>query len=254
MLPDVEVAVRLQAIDLRISDLQKEIAALPKHVAEIENKLSIHERRLERDRAALAANQKERKRLDGEIQIFEAKITKLRDQMLGAKNNEQYRAFQNEIDFAAKEIRGCEDKILDLMTESESLDKSVKSAEAALKEERQIVDADKARAEKRTAEDRKRVAELLAQRRNDAASMSPSSLATYERIRKARGGIAVSEAVDSRCTQCRITLRPQFMQELKRGEAIRTCETCGRILYWNAPKNPEDLGGVNALSDASARS
>ena len=78
MLPDVEVAVRLQAIDLRISDLQKEIAALPKYVAEIEKKLSAHERRLEKDRAALAANQKERKRLDGEIQIFEAKITKLR--------------------------------------------------------------------------------------------------------------------------------------------------------------------------------
>lgn len=252
MLPDVEVAVRLQAIDLRISDLQKEIAALPKYVAEIEKKLSAHERRLEKDRAALAANQKERKRLEIEVQMFEAKITKLRDQMLGAKNNEQYRAFQNEIDFAGKEIKGCEDKVLDLMAESETLDKSVKSAQAALKEERLIVDADKARAEKRTAEDRKRVSELLAERAADAASMTPKAIATYEKIRKARG-IAVSEAVDGRCSQCHISLRPQFMQELKRGEAIRTCESCGRILYWNAPKSPEEMGGVNALSNASAR-
>jgi uncharacterized protein len=253
MLPDVEVAVRLQALDLRISDLQKEIAALPKHVAEIEKKLNAHERRLEKDRAALAANQKERKRLDGEVQIFEGKITKLRDQMLGAKTNEQYRAFQNEIDFASREIRGCEDKILDLMTESESLEKSVKAAEAVLKEERQIVDADKARAEKRTAEDRKRMAELQVERKADAAAMSAQAVATYERIRKARGGIAVSEAVDGRCGQCHISLRPQFMQELKRGEEIRTCESCGRILYWYAPKSPEELAGINALSDAPAR-
>lgn len=253
MLPDVEVAVRLQAIDLRISDLQKEIAALPKHVAEIEKKLSAHERRLEKDRAALAANQKERKRLDGEVQIFEAKITKLRDQMLGAKTNEQYRAFQNEIDFATKEIRACEDRTLDLMAESESLDKSVKGAETVLKEERLIVEADKQRAEKRTAEDRRRVSELQTERNADLAGMSPHAAATYERIRKARGGIAVSEAVDGRCGACHIALRPQFMQELKRSEEIRVCETCGRILYWNAPKSPEELGGVNALSDAPLR-
>jgi hypothetical protein len=251
MLPDVEVAVRLQAIDLRISDLQKEIAALPKHVAEIEKKLSAHERRLEKDRAALAANQKERKRLEGEVQIFEAKISKLKDQMLGAKTNDQYKAFQNEIDFAAKEIRGCEDKTLDLMAESEALDKSVKAAEAALKEERQIVEADKARAEKRTAEDRKRVVELQAERKDTAAGMTPKGISTYERIRKARG-LAVSEAIDGRCGACHISLRPQFMQELKRSEEIRVCESCGRILYWNAPKSPEDLGGINALSDASA--
>lgn len=253
MLPDVEVAVRLQAIDLRIFDLQKEIAALPKYVAEIEKKLSAHERRLEKDRAALAANQKERKRLDGEIQAFEGKTTKLRDQMLGAKTNEQYRAFQNEIDFAAKEIRACEDQILDLMAESELLDKSVKTAEAALKEERVVVEADKARAQKRTAEDRKRLGELEAERKADAGSMSPDAARTYERIRKAKGGIAVSEAVDGRCSRCHMSLRPQFMQELKRSEAIRLCESCGRILYWNAPKSPEDLGGMNALSDASAR-
>ena len=253
MLPDVEVAVRLQAIDLRISDLQKEIAALPKHVADIEKKLSAHERRLEKDRAALTANQKERKSLDTDIQTFQGKISKLRDQMSAAKTNEQYRAFQNEIDFAGREIRSCEDKILDLMTESESLEKSVKNAEGILKEERQIVNADKERAEKRTAEDRQRVSELQAERRTDASGMSPQALTTYERIRKARGGIAVSEAVDGRCTVCRISVRPQFMQELKRDLEIRTCESCGRILYWNAPKSPEELGGMNALSDAAAR-
>jgi hypothetical protein len=32
------------------------------------------------------------------------------------------------------------------------------------------------------------------------------------------------------------------MQELKRSEEIRVCESCGRILYWNAPKSREDLG------------
>lgn len=248
MLPDVEAAVRLHDIDGRIAVLQKEIAALPKHIAEIEKKLSSHERRLEIDRSALSANQKERKRLEGEIQLAEGKISKLRGQALEAKTNEHYRAFQNEIDFATREIRSYEDRILELMTASEPLDINVKSAEAGLKEERKHVEAEKAEAEKRVGGTRKSLESLTAERQLAVSAMSPEVVKAYERIRRTRGGIAVSEAVEGRCRQCHITLRPQFMQELKRGEKVMYCESCSRMLYWHPPKSVEDLAGMNAVS------
>ena len=53
MLPDLKLVIRLQEIDKRLVDLLHEIAALPKHIAEIETKLVSHERKLEADRAAL---------------------------------------------------------------------------------------------------------------------------------------------------------------------------------------------------------
>ena len=84
------------------------------------------------DKAALLANGKERKRLEGEIQVQNQKISKLRDQMLASKNNDQYRAFQNEIEFCEAEIRKHEDRILELMSESDPLEKNVKAAETAL--------------------------------------------------------------------------------------------------------------------------
>src|SRR5271169_6073183 len=99
MLPDLKLVIRLQEIDKRLLDFSREIAALPKHVAEIEKKLVSHERKLEADRAALLANQKERKKCDADIQVQEQKISKLKDQMAAVKTNEQFRAFQNEIDF-----------------------------------------------------------------------------------------------------------------------------------------------------------
>src|SRR5881227_3608747 len=153
MPPDLKHLIRLQELDIRLAELAREIAALPKHVAEIEKKLISHERKLEADRAALAANQKERKKCEGDIQTQDQKISKLRDQMLQAKTNEQYRAFQHEIEYIQKEIRTAEDRILELMAESEPLDVNVKTAEAALKEEKQVVEAEKDRARKRTAED-----------------------------------------------------------------------------------------------------
>ena len=115
MLPDLKLVIRLQEIDHRLAELTREISALPKHIAEIEKKLTSHQRKLEADRAALAANQKERKTCDVAIQTQELKISKLKDQMLGAKTNEVYRAFQNEIEFCQKEIRKAEDRILELM-------------------------------------------------------------------------------------------------------------------------------------------
>src|SRR5579859_4812130 len=144
MTVEIEQVTRLQSLDSRIAELEREVATLPKHIAQIEKALDSHLRRLEADRAALTANQKERKQLEDDVKVENQKISKLRDQMLGAKNNEQYRAFQNEISYCEGAIRKAEDRTLELMSESEPLDTAVKKAEAALKEEKQQVDAEKA--------------------------------------------------------------------------------------------------------------
>src|SRR5450755_4599353 len=170
MAADIEQVTRLQSLDLKIAELEREVATLPKHIAQIEKTLESHVRRLEADRAALVANQKERKRLEDDAKVETLKISKLRDQMLGAKTNEQYRAFQHEITFCETAIRKAEDRTLDLMTESEPLDVNVKTAEGALKEEKQQVDAEKARARERTATDQKQLDELKTERQQLVAS------------------------------------------------------------------------------------
>ena len=106
MLPDIERAIRLQILDDRVAVLTKEIAALPGHIAVIEKKLETRtRRRLDADRAALTANQKgPENRLDVDIQNQRRRSLKLKAQMMDAKTNEQYRAFQHEIDFCQQEI------------------------------------------------------------------------------------------------------------------------------------------------------
>jgi uncharacterized protein len=246
MLPDLTSVIRLQEIDNRLGDLAREIATLPKHIAEIEKKLISHQRKLEADRAALSANQKERKKCELDIQTQEQKISKLKDQMLQAKTNEQYRAFQNEIDFCQKEIRKAEDRILELMSESEPLDKNVKVAEGALAIEKAQVDAEKAEARERTAVDEKASRELQAERATVVEGLGRSTYNQYERVRKMRKGIGVAEAVAGRCTACNMVIRLQYYQDLKRGTQIMSCEACNRILYYNPPATFEDVTGEPA--------
>lgn len=243
MLPDLTLVIRLQEIDNRLVELTREIAALPKHVAEIERKLISHERKLDADRAAMAANLNERKKCEADIQAEEQKTSKLKDQLLQAKTNEQYKAFQNEIEFCQKAIQKLEDRILEAMAESEPLDQNVKADEAALQAERTQVEAEKAQARERTVADESAAAELRRDRAATVKSVTPVVYQRYERARKARKGIAMAEAVDGRCTVCHMLLRLQFYQDLKKGDQMMVCESCQRILFYNPPVSVEDLAG-----------
>ncbi len=230
---DVELALKLQSLDQKIIALKREIAALPRHIAEIEKQLETHRRRLEADRAALAANEKERRRLEGQIQIQEQKISRLKDQMLEARTNEQYRAFQHEIEYAENEIRKAEDRILELMEEAEPLTEAVKKAEAALAEEQKEVDREKEEARRRTAADQQELEKAVEERKQVAAALNPKVFASYERIRKRLGYPVLAEGTTGRCSACNIALRPQYFQDLKHATEPMVCESCGRLLYYH---------------------
>jgi len=231
---DIEKALQLQRIDMQRSDLEKEIAALPKHIAAIEKQLVAHQKQLETDRATLAANQKDRRSQDTDIQTHQQKISKLREQMMTAKNNDQYRAFQHEITFCEESIAKCEDRILVLMEQTELLESNVKAAEAALAKEKVHVDTEKDAARKRTADDQARLKELLAERTQLQAAIPAAVYTAYERIRK-RTPIVVAAAYGGRCGACQLELRPQMMQEVRKGDGIYYCENCRRMLYYSAP-------------------
>jgi len=234
--PDLGLARDLQDLDRRIAELTREISELPRHTAEIERKLESHRKKLEADRAALTANQKQRKRLEDDIKVHQEKAAHLRDQMSLAKTNEQYRAFQHEISYAEGEIRKIEDGILDLMGEAEALDQNVKAASAALEKENAEVEREKRVALQRTEVDQAELSERQKRRAAVTAALTPTTLAIYEHIRRQRGGIAVSEARDGRCTVCSVILRLHFYQQVRSNEQVLTCEACGRILFFLPPE------------------
>jgi predicted nucleic acid-binding Zn-ribbon protein len=119
------------------------------------------------------------------------------------------------------------------MTASEPLAEAVKKAEAALAEEKKLVEAEKQKAKDRTAADQAQVATLQEERKEITVKMTPSILSTYVRIRKKWNGTAVADATTGRCTACMIMLRPQHFQDLRKGAQILTCENCGRFLFYN---------------------
>src|ERR1035437_1174246 len=120
MLPDIDKLLELQVADKEIRKLRDEVAALPKRVAVIEQKLAGTKAHLEKARTAAKGDEAKRKKFETNIKDLQAKISKYRDQSLDVKTNDQYKALLREIQLAEQEIRLNEDRILEVMLNVEA--------------------------------------------------------------------------------------------------------------------------------------
>ena len=239
MNPDLEKLIALQETDREIERLNQEIALLPRRVAAIEAQLADTRTQVEKAKAAIAATQKDRKKFDTEIQDHQQKISKYRDQSLAVKTNEQYKALLQEITFAEQAIRACEDKILDGMLAIETQEKNQKAAEAELKQETAEIEKEKAEARARTEQDQKQLAEWSARRSALRAEITADVVTYYDRVVKLRKNGISAVREDGKCAACNVMLRPQTFNEVRANDRVIACDSCGRILYYVPPPEPE---------------
>src|SRR5580765_2771633 len=234
---DLEKLIELEKVDREALRLNEEVAGLPRRVAAIEEKLAEHKAAVEKAKARIKGNEANRRQLETDIKGFQEKIAKYRSQSSSVKTNDEYRALMHEVEFAEKQISGCEDKILELMLALENEEKALKVAEAELKTEAADVEKEKAEARVRTAEDEKLLAGLKDKRQQLRSGVNDSPLQHYDRVMRQRKS-AIAEARDQKCMACFVMVRPQIWQDIRANEQIITCNSCGRILYYDPASEP----------------
>jgi hypothetical protein len=68
------------------------------------------------------------------------------------------------------------------------------------------------------------------QRQKVVARIAKPDLAAYERIRRAKRGMAVVPVKKGACGGCFNRVPPQKLLELRQNDRLYTCERCGRII------------------------
>ena len=239
----------LHRLDQRINGLKKELSALPRHIAEIEKKLESRKIELATLRKTYDESEKERRRLEGEIQVGKQKLERLQTQMSEAKTNDQYRAFRNEIHFANNEIRKAEDRVLDKMEEAEGLRGKIAAAEQSLASEQTAIAAEIQETRGRFKGDEEALAAAVEDRKTAAKEVPPNALRSYELAHRKLGVRAMAAVAGQVCTSCHMVIRPQLLQRLRQLSQITSCEFCGAILYDPATVEPavEDPAGESGL-------
>jgi predicted nucleic acid-binding Zn-ribbon protein len=227
----------LQQVDGEIRRLNDEIAALPQRVAVIEAKLADVKAQAEAHKAAIKENELDRRKQEHEIQGEQQKISKYREQSLDVKTNDQYKALMHEIEFAERNIRAAEDRILQTMVEAERHERELKQTEAEFKTQSAEVEKEKVAARERTQQDKKELAEWNAKRADLRQGITLSVLEHYDRVVSVRK-TALAEAIAQNCSACHVLLRPQKYDEIRSNQQIITCDSCSRILFYDPAHEP----------------
>jgi len=236
MLPALDRVIALQKLDSAAHDASRRLADEPERAKALEARLDLAREHVADAKGRLAANQTTRRDIEKDVAVHQGRLSKFREQAMAVKTNQEYHAIQKEIGFAQGEIKALEDKILELMLDGDEQSAAVKRADKALADEMKAVDVDKRAMAAEIEQLKALMARIASERRQLTEELDAQVLAIFERVAKARNGVAVAEARDAVCTICHVRMRPQVFNTVRKNDSIIQCDSCQRILYFAQPQ------------------
>jgi uncharacterized protein len=252
---ELKQLIALQNADTGIRRLQAEIEAIPQRRAEIEKEFdqrAFEIRALEtrRDEA-----RHERTRLELEVQEQRASAERAERNLMSSKNEHEYTAAIREADAARKQISKLETQILEQMEAFEQGENQLKEREPEIAGMRAELDESLKALEEQARTQTEELSRLRAERERLLETLPKGMSAIYKRISaRIRDGVAVTEARNGACTACFMSLRPQVMAEVRRGDEIITCDNCNRILYYVSTEAAQKTSSATASVPEAAAS
>ena len=227
----LNILIKLQALDAQLYRLRRERTAKPKLIEELEARRNQEQAAVKEIEEKIKANQLKRKQKEMDLQTEEESVKKLSTQLYQIKTNKEYQTMQHEIEGHKADNSLLEDEILAIMEEADSFSKE-------LIKERELF----AEAERRLSEDRKKIegeiavidneiANFESQRKELTAQVDKKVLSQYEKVLANREGVALVAVKNHACQGCFINLPPQVINEIRMKDKITVCESCARILY-----------------------
>jgi hypothetical protein len=232
LIAELGLLISLQETDTEIKRCQSEVATLPARRTAIEDNFAASVQEFLVLKGELDEATAQRRQLEAEVAAEQAKHEKFKTDLMKATNEKQYTVAVREVDATKKTIGTMETEILKLMEKSEKLEAQVNERSPEIEAKRAEVNQQLAALTAAVQADEEKLTTLLAERAQMIGQLTPGTRATYERVARLKSGLALAEARDYSCTACRISIRPQAFNDIRRGDQIYECENCGRILYF----------------------
>ena len=231
MLPEIEQLLIIQDRDQKITKLNSDIERLPLEEQQAKQRLKSVIESVNSAESEIKGNEVEISKIELDIDTRKDSITKLKNQQLETKKNEEFAAMEHSITNYQDEISKLEDSQLELMEKGEELNNSLEEANDIHAKEQKVVDAELAIIKERKIQFSKKIEELKLDREKIASSIDNDLLDQYNRIFKSKKGVAVSELVNDICSGCHMKVTPTTAGMVRAEKVVSTCDQCGRILY-----------------------
>jgi predicted nucleic acid-binding Zn-ribbon protein len=236
MREDLGLLLQLQQWDLETMRLESELNSWAPQRAELVAKVLQGREQAEELKQKWMRVEVERKELESQIGQLQEQLAKYATQQLQTRKNDEYRAFQTQIDTTGKKISDLETRVLEKMELEDQAHKKHKKTLAANevieKESRERIqtldDLKQARIEE--------VKERKAKREEFADLVESRLRARYERMFSNKRGHVLVGIDGGTCGGCHIRL-PQQLVLSCRSDEMTNCINCGCMLYYSPEMN-----------------
>ncbi len=223
----------LQTLDTRIAGLERKIEAIPGRVQGIRDAHQKAKAAVDALHARLDQTRKDMRAKEKDLEYQAAQRAKSEARLYEVKTNKEYSAVLSEIETLKVEKSRIEEEILALMEAQERLTAEIREAEARLARHAEESGREEAAAAQELRALEADVQVARAERESLAREIPRDVLTPYTRLLKGRGGLAVAlVGTNGICSGCRVALTPQRFNEVRQSSQVLTCESCGRILYY----------------------
>ena len=234
----------LQKIDTQLYYLEELKGDLPVQVNNLKKEKEDFALTRQEQEEQLQSYKKERDMLNLEVKDLEDKKEKYKNQLYEVKTNREYDAVSAEIESVSDQVSNKETRVLELMSLEEDLETTIKETQEKAGELMVQLEQKEKDLGGRLANTESEEKKLQADRDVIAKKLTPRMLSSYERILKAKNGMAVAPVVKGAlCGGCFKNLPPQRVLEIRQMNRMILCEVCGRMLIWD---NSEPDSGSDA--------
>ncbi|MDQ7051510.1 MAG: C4-type zinc ribbon domain-containing protein [candidate division KSB1 bacterium] len=224
--------IQLQELDKKLDELERAKGGLPQKVRELEDKLQTTRNDLQSKQDEFETVQKDKRQVERDIEKLQQSKKKYEEQLYSVTTNKEYDAVTLEIETAVERIDEKETELLQLIEREEVLQKEIDELKEMVKKLEAEFEQQNAVLQEKIAANAKVETDLQAQRKQVVGQIRIQHLRLYEKIRTHKDGLAVVPIIRGACGGCYTNIPPQRSMEVRDGDKLIVCESCGRILFW----------------------